>query len=267
MKGGGEYRGVSHITAILLLVFVSIAAAILLYLYVTGERPRAPSAACTIHIVAVKELTDILGGSEYGYALEVWVSMDPKCGAATIDVGYLDYPDGSLAAVLHPLRPVTLNNTFTLHRIILYPDRPLAIGDYVLRLPGRGLVDPSYSFRLPHPLAGTVILHGSLEELNGTVQNVGNALVIVNVTVYQVQYDTYKVTVRVCAEPGHYVYYDRMMVLNATYQPPVYVGPYYVFVEQPSLLPFTYPDCSIADFYPILGSEAPLTILASVYTG
>ncbi len=260
-------RSVSHITAVLLLVLVAVGAALLIYLYVTGFRPYTPSHACTLSIVAVKELTNTIGGSEYGYAIRAWVSIDHRCGNVKIDVGYLEHPDGSLAAVLRPIRPVVLNNTFTLHEVTLYSDRPLPIGDYLLRLPGEGLGDPAYSFRLPHPLAGSIVIHGNLEEINGSVERLPGATVIVNVTVYEPQYDTYKVTVRVCAEPGHYVYYDRIMVLNATYQPPVYVGHYYVFVEQPVYLPFTYPDCSIADFYPVRGDEAPLTIIASAYTG
>ena len=240
-------RGSVHIAAVLLLILISIAAAVALYLWLTGRVSRGTPILCRGVIHAVKY---------DGFALRVW--LQPLNCNATMDGGYLVTPDGSLASRLVTLRPRVKLGYGRITEVTLYSLDMVKPGDYILRIPIGP--DPETQIHLSTPLPETRILRNyTLEELNGTEIHTPAYNVSITVTVYQAQYDTYNVTVVLCANPGYEVTKVRYILLNASLEPPMWIGPYYVFTER--LVPFTYPDCSIASYYPVYAGEQPLTLL------
>ncbi len=240
-------RGSVHITAVLLLILVSIAAAVLLYLWLTGRVSTRTPVMCRGVIHAVKY---------DGFGLRVWLQA-LNCNA-TMDGGYLVYPDGSLAARLVALKPRVKLGFGRIEEVYLYSLSLVKPGDYILKIPIGP--DPVAHIHIPTVMPETRIFRNeTLEELNGTLVATPAYNISVTVTVYQPQYDTYNVTVVLCANPGYEVTKVRFMLFNASLEPPMWIGPYYVFTEQ--RVPFTYPDCSIANYYPVYGGEQPLTLV------
>ncbi|AEM39611.1 hypothetical protein Pyrfu_1757 [Pyrolobus fumarii 1A] len=246
-------RASANIVSILLLIIIAIAAAVAIHLYLQGVEKPAPPGLCHAAIEAVN-VTRYKG-------IYVWFrAID--CDL-TVDTAYLRYPDWTLAVQLQPLTPVKVRRgSVSILRLI--PTEQVKSGEYILTIPIRK-DDVWKSIRIPFTMPGGQILRNkSLQELNGTILEKTAYRVIVNVSIYEQQFDTYKVTVRVCAKRGYWINYVRIEVYNASLEPPVWVGQYHVFVESEKYLPFTYPDCSIADFYPIRGNEQPLTIMVLV---
>lgn len=240
-------RGSVHITAVLLLILVSIGAALILYLWLTGHSSTGTPVLCRGVIHAVKY---------DGFGLRVWIQA-LNCNAS-MDGGYLLYPDGSLAARLVALKPRVKLGFGEIESVYLYSLSLVKPGDYILRIPIGP--DPETHIHIPTVMPETRILRNmTLEELNGTVIATPAYNVSITVSVYQAQYDTYNVTVVLCANPGYEVTKVRFILLNATLEPPMWIGRYYIFTER--LVPFTYPDCSIANYYPVYGGEQPLTLI------
>ncbi len=259
-------RGDIHIAAVLLLILVSIGAILLIWLYAAGFEKPEPRRPCMVSVDAVREETVSVEGQDgvtytYAYALRVWLRA-LTCDAR-LDRAYLLYPDGSLASPLEPRGGRVKLRWGSVEGVELYAEGVVEPGDYLLRVPAVRGDDAVVRVSLPWRLSSTLVeRNATFDEINGSVVEREGYRVEFIVTVYQAVYDTYKLTVRVCAEPGYRVEFVRVEVLNASMEPPVWVGPYSVFIER--LVPFTYPDCSISDFYPIRGSEQPLTILVSV---
>ncbi len=251
------------VTAALLLILVAVAAAALLWLAFQAAPRPAPSKPCSLTLDAFREVVIKIDSVKYAYALEAWLrSLD--CDAK-IDKAYLLYPDGTLAAPLTPLETAKLKMG-AVRQVELYALEPIEPGDYVLRVPAVRGDDLLEKVRVEHRVASSVIRRGVyLEDINNTVEHHEGYDIVYLVRVYQAEYGTYNLTVLVCAQPGYTVHFVRIEVLNATLEPPMWLGPYHVFVEQPRYLPFTYPDCSVANFYPIQDFEQPLTILVNVY--
>ncbi len=260
-------RGSIHVAAVLLLILVSIGAAVLLWLYTAGLEKPEPKRPCMVSVDAVREETVSVEGKDgvtytYAYALRVWLRA-LTCDAR-LDRAYLLYPDGSLASPLEPRGDRVKLRWGSVESVEFYAEGVVEPGDYLLRVPAVRGDDAVVRVSLPWRLASTLAeWNVTFDEINGSVVKKKGYHVEFIVSVNQTEYDTtYKLTVRVCAEPGYRIEFVRVEVLNASMEPPVWVGPYYVFVER--LVPFTYPDCSISDFYPIRGSEQPLTILVNV---
>jgi len=263
-------RASVHIASILLLVIATVAAAALLWILLAPQasHPARTPSRCALTVEAVEELVDryqLRDGKSIavGYALRAWIR--PLGCYARVERAYIQDPDGATTALLLPIGRVKAAPG-GVAAATLYPVESSGVpgGDHVLVVPlveADAADDAVVHIRLDYPMPPAIAaVNETLEELNGTVLEGPGYNVYVAVTPYTVP-GTYNVTVEVCPEPGWTMYYVRVTLLNATLQPPTYVGPYYSVTESTQYLPYTYPLCTIRSFYPILGSEQPLTLI------
>ncbi len=260
-------KGVSPILATVILVLISVALALILYGFTTGNiRLSTPSEGAAVLVIDEVALLRQEGKPSYAYGISVYVRNVGSGDALIRPNSLLILKDGKVVA-----QGMTL--TFDSKAIRVKPGEIAAItyyinalipgGEYVIKLIPRSGTAAVARVSLKCEIIGKSVIHVVNTTNDGSSPVRSEDAYAIYRTWCSQEGGNYKIWFRVYAKPGVTIDAVRAELFSSDGTHPAWVG------SNPWEwnTPYTYPDWTGAEWVPVQPNEMPVTVIYTIYSG